>query len=132
MIFLIPVDSSVTSRPCTWFQSLAFISNLHSSGIGTSWIKSSIPGSFNQSGPDLQSTLTESSSGPRPLDGMSAGLSWPAQCLQQSVGVSFLISETRFCTKGFQSFSNPRIQCSATVESVKQCGAARDSSDSRL
>ena len=61
---------------------------------------------------------------------MSAGLSRPAQCIQQSGYSSFLISETLFCTNGFQVFSTPLIQKSDTVESVKQRGVNKGISSS--
>lgn len=92
-------------------ESLAFISAQHSLGIGGSGESQSTPFD-NQCGPFIQSLV-------RPLEGMSAGLSLPAQCIQCSGFNSFLISETLFCTKGFQLFSTPRIQKSDTVESVK-------------
>lgn len=96
-----------------------FISGLHSSGIWSSKSSKLHSVIFSQSESSLHSWEAASSSGLRPLDGRSAGLSLPEQWAQQPGGSSFLISETRFCTN---ACSTPLIQYSATVECVKQCG----------
>ena len=110
IICLNPHSSWIVSSPWTEFLSLVFISTKQLSGMGSSDSLSQNCFSRSQSGPSRQSVFTDSSSGAEPLDGMSAGLSRPEQCLQQSGCIKLLISVTRFCTKGFHSLSIPCIQ----------------------
>ena len=63
--------------------------------------------------------------GVNPLEGISAGLLFPAQCSQHSAGINFLISSTRCWTNGFHSLRIPLIQYRATCESVKHCGSSK-------
>ena len=115
-------NPAVVRSPTVFSGSLAHISVRHSSGIVGSGESQMTTPSDNQSGPFIQRLDVASSLGLRPLKGILAGLSLPAQCDQQSGPNSFRISETRFWTKGFQLFSTPRIQKRDTMESVKQWG----------
>ena len=76
--------------------------------------------SLSQVGPSIHKAHTDSSDGLSPLEGISAGLFFPRQCLQLFTGTSVLISFTRFWTNGFHSLLSPLIQASATFESVQQ------------
>ena len=60
--------------------------------------------------------------GVSPFDGRSGGFFLLGQWFQHSTGVSFRISSTLSCTKGFQSFPISLIQKSVTCESVKHLG----------
>ena len=57
----------------------------------------------NHLGPFIQRGHFESSTGLNPLEGISAGLSFPLQCCHLLPGTMFLISFTRFCTNCFHS-----------------------------
>ena len=64
----------------------------------------------SQLGPCFHKSLTDTSVDDDPRDSMSAGLLLPEQWSQHSTGTSRLISLTRFCINGFQSFSALLIQ----------------------
>ena len=103
---------------------VTFISSIHGSGIPLGRGDTLI-GTCNHSGPFLQSLFTTSSDGVNPLEGISAGLLFPAQCSQHSAGINFLISSTRCWTNGFHSLRIPLIQCRATCESVTHRGSSK-------
>ena len=66
--------------------------------------------SLSQEGPFLLSSDIASSGIVRPLEGRSVGLSLPEQRVQCSSGSSLRISDTLFCTNGFQLLLTPSIQ----------------------
>ena len=126
-LFVFPV----INNPWINCQSLTLISAKHSPGIWHPLSWAGLP-SHIQLGPSHHSMLTDNSSGWRPLDGISAGLFLPEQCIQESGGISFLISFIWFWTKGFPVLSVPVIQQRTTIESVKQHGDDNCNSLSRL
>ena len=86
-----PVSTSSTSsvRVLLYFN---LISKRQSSGISLLAGSCSLVSFTSHSGPQCHNLFVESSSGVKPLDGMSAGFSTPAQCLQQVTGTSSRIS----------------------------------------
>ena len=67
--------------------------------------------------------------GVTPLESMSAGFSFPGQCVHELIGSSLQISFTLFWTKSFHSLSMLFIQYKATLESVKQVTPNNGTSD---
>ena len=102
--------------------SSALTSTKHSSGMCVllnTLLVSSVK-HVNHFGPSFQRGHFESSTGLNPLEGISAGLSFPLQCCHLLAGTRFLISFTRFRTNCFHSLSSPLIQNNVTLESVQQ------------
>ena len=95
-----------------------FNSDKHSSGSPSKAGKLVGSPVVSQAGPLHHRVFLLSSSGSKPLDGRSAGFSFPGQWFQAEVGVNRRISITRFSTNCFHCFVTPLIQAKATLESV--------------
>ncbi len=119
------------SRLCVFSRVVDFNSSAHGEGISSDR-GVMLDGTFNHWGPFLHSLLTDNSTGVNPLEGISAGFSFPLQWSQHSTGTNWRISLTRFCTKGFHSLPVPFIQNNATSESVKHFGFSKLSLISKL
>ena len=74
----------------------------------------------NHLGPSFQREHLASSMGLNPLEGISAGLSFPLQCCHLLAGARVLISFTQCRTNCFHSLSSPLIQNNVTFKSVQK------------
>ena len=123
MICAIPQGStaaSITDEVSFWHFALSsgLISAKYSSGI---YVLSNTLSLFsfklvNHLGPSIHKVRFESSTGFNPLEGISAGLSFPLQCRQLLAVTRLLISLTLFWANCFHSFSSPLIQNNVTLD----------------
>ena len=90
---------SVTNRLWYSFWSLTFISEIHSCSIELSSKSGSTFNLFNKLGPCYYKLITASSTRGSPLDGRSAGLSWP-----DNVSIGLLVGTFWFHTILYELF----------------------------